>query len=47
MAVKLSGRQFSDEDLLRDVTSILKKTGMSPALLELLEAQLTGVAEVA
>ena len=47
MAVNLSGWQFSDEDLLRDVTSILKETGMSPALLELLEAQLTGVAEVA
>ena len=35
MAVNLSGWQFSDEDLLRDITSILKETGMSPALLEL------------
>jgi diguanylate cyclase (GGDEF)-like protein len=35
MAVNLSRRQFSDEDLLRDVTSILRETGMSPALLEL------------
>jgi diguanylate cyclase (GGDEF)-like protein len=35
MAVNLSRRQFSDEGLLRDVTSILKDTGMSPALLEL------------
>jgi EAL domain-containing protein (putative c-di-GMP-specific phosphodiesterase class I) len=35
MAVNLSGRQFSDEDLLRDVASILETTGMSPALLEL------------
>ena len=35
MAVNLSGRQFSDEDLLRDVTSILEETGMNPALLEL------------
>lgn len=35
MAVNLSGRQFSDDDLLRDVTSILEQTGMSPALLEL------------
>jgi EAL domain-containing protein (putative c-di-GMP-specific phosphodiesterase class I) len=35
IAVNLSGRQFSDEHLLRDVTSILRDTGMSPALLEL------------
>jgi EAL domain-containing protein (putative c-di-GMP-specific phosphodiesterase class I) len=35
MAVNLSGRQFSDEDLLADVTSILEETGMAPALLEL------------
>jgi diguanylate cyclase (GGDEF)-like protein len=35
MAVNLSGRQFSDQDLLRDVTSILQETGMSPELLEL------------
>jgi EAL domain-containing protein (putative c-di-GMP-specific phosphodiesterase class I) len=35
MAVNLSRRQFSDEGLLRDVTSILKETGMSPDLLEL------------
>lgn len=35
MAVNLSGRQFSDQDLLRDVTSILQETGMSPDLLEL------------
>jgi diguanylate cyclase (GGDEF)-like protein len=35
MAVNVSGRQFADEDLLRDVTSILKESGMSPTLLEL------------
>jgi EAL domain-containing protein (putative c-di-GMP-specific phosphodiesterase class I) len=35
MAVNLSGRQFSDEDLLRDITSILEETGMRPDLLEL------------
>jgi len=35
MAVNLSRRQFSDEGLLRDVTSILEETGMSPDLLEL------------
>jgi diguanylate cyclase (GGDEF)-like protein len=35
MAVNLSGRQFSDEHLLRDLISILKETGMSPELLEL------------
>ena len=35
MAVNVSGRQFADEDLLNDITSILAETGMSPALLEL------------
>jgi EAL domain-containing protein (putative c-di-GMP-specific phosphodiesterase class I) len=35
MAVNLSRRQFSDEGLLRDVTSILEETGMSADLLEL------------
>jgi EAL domain-containing protein (putative c-di-GMP-specific phosphodiesterase class I) len=35
MAVNLSMRQFSDEGLLRDITSILEETGMSPGLLEL------------
>jgi diguanylate cyclase (GGDEF)-like protein len=35
MAVNLSRRQFFDEGLLRDVTSILAETGMSPGLLEL------------
>jgi EAL domain-containing protein (putative c-di-GMP-specific phosphodiesterase class I) len=35
MAVNLSRRQFSDEDLLSDITSILEETGMSPGLLEL------------
>ena len=35
MAVNLSRRQFSDEGLLRDITSILEETGMSPDLLEL------------
>ncbi|MGZ5231822.1 MAG: sensor domain-containing protein [Burkholderiales bacterium] len=35
MAVNLSRRQFSDEDLLNDITSILDETGMSPDLLEL------------
>jgi EAL domain-containing protein (putative c-di-GMP-specific phosphodiesterase class I) len=35
MAVNLSRRQFLDEDLLSDVTSILEETGMRPGLLEL------------
>jgi len=35
MAVNLSRRQFSDEGLLRDVTSVLHETGMSADLLEL------------
>jgi EAL domain-containing protein (putative c-di-GMP-specific phosphodiesterase class I) len=35
MAVNLSRRQFSDEGLLRNLTSILEDTGMSPDLLEL------------
>ena len=35
MAVNLSRRQFSDEGLLRDVTSILEETGMSADHLEL------------
>jgi diguanylate cyclase (GGDEF)-like protein len=35
MAVNLSRRQFSDDGLLRDITSILAETGMSPELLEL------------
>jgi diguanylate cyclase (GGDEF)-like protein len=34
IAVNLSARQFSDENLLEDVSSILKATGMSPHLLE-------------
>src|SRR5439155_22695620 len=33
--VNLSRRQFSDEGLVRDVTSILEETGMSADLLEL------------
>jgi diguanylate cyclase (GGDEF)-like protein len=35
MAVNLSRRQFSDEGLLPDLTSILEETGMRPDLLEL------------
>lgn len=35
MAVNLSVRQFSDEDLLCDVSEILAETGMPPHLLEL------------
>jgi diguanylate cyclase (GGDEF)-like protein len=35
MAVNLSARQFSDENLLRDITAILEETGMEPSLLEL------------
>jgi diguanylate cyclase (GGDEF)-like protein len=35
MAVNLSARQFSDEHLLQDITSILVETGMDPRLLEL------------
>jgi diguanylate cyclase (GGDEF)-like protein len=41
MAVNLSRRQFSDDGLLRDITSILEETGMSPALLELEIAEST------
>jgi diguanylate cyclase (GGDEF)-like protein len=41
MAVNLSRRQFADEGLLRDITSILEETGMSPALLELEIAEST------
>jgi len=35
MAVNLSPRQFSDENLLRDIGAILQETAMDPALLEL------------
>jgi diguanylate cyclase (GGDEF)-like protein len=35
IAVNLTARQFSDERLLQDVTSILQATGMAPKLLEL------------
>jgi EAL domain-containing protein (putative c-di-GMP-specific phosphodiesterase class I) len=35
IAVNLTARQFTDEHLLQDVTSILKATGMDPRLLEL------------
>jgi diguanylate cyclase (GGDEF)-like protein len=35
MAVNLSPRQFSDENLLRDIGAILRQTAMDPALLEL------------
>lgn len=35
MAVNLSARQFADEHLLRDISSILKSTGMEACLLEL------------
>jgi len=35
MAVNLSPRQFADENLLRDLDTILADTGMAPALLEL------------
>jgi EAL domain-containing protein (putative c-di-GMP-specific phosphodiesterase class I) len=35
VAVNLSRRQFADEGLLRDITSILDETGMDPAILEL------------
>jgi len=35
MAVNLSVRQFSDEDLLCDLAEILAETGMAPELLEL------------
>jgi diguanylate cyclase (GGDEF)-like protein len=35
IAVNISTRQFTDEHLLRDVSSILKSTGMQPSLLEL------------
>jgi diguanylate cyclase (GGDEF)-like protein len=34
MAVNLSGRQFWDDAVLRDITSILAETGMRPGLLE-------------
>jgi diguanylate cyclase (GGDEF)-like protein len=35
IAVNLSPRQFSDENLLRDIDDILNDTGMSPKLLQL------------
>jgi diguanylate cyclase (GGDEF)-like protein/PAS domain S-box-containing protein len=35
IAVNLSGRQFLDDNLLRDITTILNESGMSPDLLEL------------
>ena len=35
VAVNLSARQFSDENLLHDITSTLKESGIDPALLEL------------
>jgi diguanylate cyclase len=35
IAVNLSARQFADENLLRDVISILEETGLDPTLLEL------------
>jgi len=35
MAVNLSPRQFSDENLLRDIGAILRETAMDPTLLEL------------
>ena len=35
MAVNLSARQFSDEDLLKDIAAALESTGMRPELLEL------------
>jgi diguanylate cyclase (GGDEF)-like protein/PAS domain S-box-containing protein len=35
MAVNLSPRQFADDELLKDVESVLKDTGMRPELLEL------------
>jgi EAL domain-containing protein (putative c-di-GMP-specific phosphodiesterase class I) len=35
VAVNLTSRQFSDENLLRDIAGILRETGMPPQLLEL------------
>ncbi|HYT15672.1 MAG TPA: EAL domain-containing protein [Burkholderiales bacterium] len=35
VAVNLSARQFSDENLLQDITSIVKESGIDPVLLEL------------
>jgi EAL domain-containing protein (putative c-di-GMP-specific phosphodiesterase class I) len=35
MAVNLSARQFSDEDLLKDIAAALADSGMNPELLEL------------
>jgi diguanylate cyclase (GGDEF)-like protein/PAS domain S-box-containing protein len=35
MAVNLSVRQFSDENILRDIAAVLAETGMDPTLLEL------------
>ena len=35
MAVNLSPRQFNDENLLSDIASVLRETGMAPELLEL------------
>jgi len=35
MAVNLSGRQFADDNLVEDIATILRETGMKPGLLEL------------
>src|SRR6266496_555996 len=35
MAVNLSARQFTDEDLVKDIAAALESTGLRPALLEL------------
>jgi len=46
VAVNLSRRQFFDEGLLRDATSILGEAGMSPACLELEIAESTVMQDV-
>jgi len=46
MAVNLSARQFTDEHLLEDIASILRSTGMDPALLEVEIAESLLIADV-
>jgi EAL domain-containing protein (putative c-di-GMP-specific phosphodiesterase class I) len=46
MAINLSRRQFADEGLVRDITSILGRVGMKPELLELEIAESTVMHDV-
>jgi diguanylate cyclase (GGDEF)-like protein len=46
MAINLSRRQFNDDGLVRDITSILGEVGMKPGLLELEVAESTVMQDV-